>query len=132
MRVSLGVVAAGLIAIACSSVVAAGLTYDPLANAPVVILLFGGALATAVGMVVTEVSLLRTAGLSRTLGILFFGGLAVFAVMSSVGGSGEDPGLLEIVARGLALAGAIGCLIGCAGPGLLAVMGDQPAPVVSV
>ncbi len=89
-------------------------------------------MATAVGMVLTEVLLLRTAGLSRTLGILFFGGLAVFAVMSSVGGSGEDPGLLEIVARGLALAGAIGCLIGCAGPGLLAVMGDQPAPVVSV
>ena len=84
MRVGLGVVAAGLIAIAFSSVVAAGLTYDPLANAPVVILLFGGALATAIGMLVTEISLLRTAGLSRTSGILFFGGLAVAGVVRQV------------------------------------------------
>ena len=131
MRIAQGVAAIGLIAIACSSVVAAGLTSDPLENAPFVILLVGGALATTIGMLVVEVSLLRTAGLSRTSGILFFGGLAVFAVMSSIGGSSPDPGPLEITARGLGLAGAIAFLVGCAGPGLVAVMGDRLAPTAS-
>jgi hypothetical protein len=126
VRVSLGVLAVGLVAIACSSVVAAGLTYDPLENGPFVVLFFVGALATTIGMLVTEVWLLRTAGLSRTSGILFFVGLAVFAIMSSAGGGSPDPAPLQIMARGLGLVGAIGFLVGCAGPGLLAVI-SEPA-----
>lgn len=125
MRLSLGIMGAGLIALACSSVVAASLTYDPLENGPFVILFPGGAAATTIGILVTEVSLLRTAGLSRTLGVLFFAGLVVLAIMSSIGGGTADPGLLQIMARGLAIVGAIGFLIGCAGPGLLAVTGDH-------
>jgi hypothetical protein len=130
-RVSLAILAAGLIAIACSSVVAAGLTYDPLENGPFVVLALGGALATTVGMLVTEISLLRTAGVSRTSGSLFFAGLAVLVIMSSIGGANADPGPLQIGARALALVGAIGFLIGCAGPGLLAVTGDHAAPAGS-
>ena len=131
MRVSLGFLAAGLIAIACSSVVAAGLTYDPLENAPFVILFLCGVLAATIGMLVTEVLLLRTAGLSRTSGILFFVGLVVLTVMSSVGGASDDLGPLQILARGVGFVGAIGFLIGCAGPGLLAVMGAHPEPAAS-
>jgi hypothetical protein len=130
-RVSLAILAAGLIAIACSSVVAAGLTYDPLENGPFVVLALGGALATTAGMLVTEISLLRTAGVSRTSGSLFFAGLAVLAIMSSIGGANADPEPLQIGARALALVGAIGFLIGCAGPGLLVVTGDHAAPAGS-
>jgi hypothetical protein len=46
--------------------------------------------------------------------------------MSSAGGGSPDPAPLQIMARGLGLVGAIGFLVGCAGPGLLAVM-SEPA-----
>jgi hypothetical protein len=115
MRLGLGFLAVGLLGSLASTVIAAGLEYDPLENGPFVITFLVGALATTIGVPVTVLSLVRTSGPTRTVGLLFLAGL-VCVFLGSVVRSNAAPdghpvpeiGLAFIVggAIGIALAGA--------------------------
>ena len=125
MRVGLGIMAAGLLGVTGSSIAAARLTYDPLEDMPTVVLLLGGGLLLFVGMLVTQLSLIRAGGLARRLGALFFVGLGGIYLMQGLAALSPDSVPLRLVAGALALVGGAAFLVGCAGPGLLACRGDQ-------
>src|SRR5882672_315050 len=76
-RVGLVILGVGLISSLASAVISAGMTYDPLENGPAVITLLVGALATLIGLPVTVLAMLRVAGPTRTVGLLFLAGLLV-------------------------------------------------------
>ncbi|HEY5433629.1 MAG TPA: hypothetical protein VIK13_00225 [Candidatus Limnocylindrales bacterium] len=131
VRVGLGIMAAGLLGVAGSSIAAARLTYDPLEDMPTVVLLLGGGLLLFVGMLVTQLSLIRAGGLARRLGALFFAGLGGIYLMESLAALSPDSVPLQLITGALALVGGAGFLVGCAGPGLLALRGDRATVTAS-
>jgi hypothetical protein len=126
VRVGLGIMAAGLLGVVGSWIAAARLTYDPLEDMPTVVLSLGGELLLCVGMLVTQLSLLRAGGLARRLGALFFAGLGGVCLMGSLAALSPDS-----VPLPLALVGGAAFLVGCAGPGLLAFRGDRATVTAS-
>ncbi len=65
-RFGLGVLAVGAAGLAGASIIAAGMTFDPLESAPFVILGFIGIVLTPVGLMVTLLSLVRRLVTSRS------------------------------------------------------------------
>jgi hypothetical protein len=90
IRVGLVILGVGLISSSASSVIAASLTYDPLENGPAVITLLVGALATFIGLPLTVLAMLRAAGPTRTVSLLFLAGLLV-VFLGSVLRANADP-----------------------------------------
>jgi hypothetical protein len=125
VRLGLALLAVGLIAVAGSSIAAARLSYDPLEDLPTVVLLLGGGLVVAIGMLLTQLALVRAGGLARRLGILFFAGLGVVYAMQVVAAMVPDAGPVTLAAVALSFVGAAGFAIGCAGPGILALRTDR-------
>ena len=130
VRVGLGLLAVGLTCLVGSAIVAARLTYEPFEDAPFIVLFVAGWLASSVGMLVTQLALIRAGGLARRLGVLFFAGLASTWLMGALAAAmGSGP--LQIVAAALAVLGATGFVIGCAAPGVLVVRADRAAVAVT-
>lgn len=127
MRAGLGLLAVGLACLAGSTVAAARLTYDPLEDLPFLVLLAGGGLVTALGMLVTQVSLLVAGGLARRLGASFFVAIAAFYLLQGLAGMTQDSQPLQLLSIGLSLVAAAVFLVACAGPGLLAIRADRRA-----
>jgi hypothetical protein len=65
-RFGLGVLAIGAAGLAGAAIIAAGMTFDPLESAPVVILGFTGFVLTPIGLIVTLLSLVRRFASSRS------------------------------------------------------------------
>jgi len=130
VRLWLGILAVGLFGVAGSAITAARLTYDPLEDWPTIVLLLGGGLATLVGMLATQLALLFAGGLARKLGALFFAGFAGVYLAQGLAAIGQDVAPLRLVAGLLTVVVAAAFLVGCAGPGLLALRGDR-APAVA-
>jgi len=131
VRIGLAFLAVGLIAVACSAVAAARLTYDALEDAPTVVLLLGGGLATAIGMLLTQVSLVRAGGLARKLGGMFFLGLAGIYLLQVIASVAQDVAPVKMVAIVLSVVAAAAFAIGCAAPGLLAALGARGVPAAT-
>jgi hypothetical protein len=129
VRLGLGILAIGLLGFTASSIAAARLTYDPLEDMPTVVLFLGGGLATVVGMLITQLALVRAGGLARRLAACFFGGFAgacLLGVLTSFFGSGP----LQLAAGALAVGALIAFMVGAAGPGILVTRRD-PASVAA-
>jgi drug/metabolite transporter (DMT)-like permease len=120
MRVGLGILAIGLVGSLISAVIAASLTYDPLENGPFVIAFLVGTSAILVGLPLTVLALLRHAGPTRTVGLLFLVGL-LFVFLGAVLRENSEPEVPPLSAIGLALVvlGAIGMAFAGAGIGVL-------------
>jgi hypothetical protein len=129
-RLWLGILALGLFGVAGSAITAARLTYDPLEDMPTVVLLLGGGLATFIGMLLTQLSLLIARGLARKLGALFFAGFAGIYLAQGLAAVSQDLAPLRLAVGLLAVVAVAVFLVGCAGPGLLAFRGDR-APAVA-
>lgn len=129
MRLGLGILAVGLICTLASSVIAAGLAYDPLENGPFVITFLVGALATMIGVPVTVLALVRAAGPTRTVGLLFLAGL-LFVVLGGILRSNIDPNAHPLSEIGWALVavGAIGMALAGAGIGALPLRALRAEP----
>jgi hypothetical protein len=135
VRLWLGILAIGLFGVAGSSIAAARLTNDPLEDWPTVVLLLGGGLATFVGMLLTQLSLLATRGLARKLGALFFAGFvginATQGLAQGLAAASRDVEPLRLPLSLLAVVVVAVFLVGCAAPGLLAFRGDRGPATVS-
>jgi len=129
VRVWLGILAVGLFGVAGSSIAAARLSYDPLEDWPTIILLLGGGLLTFVGMLLTQLALLVAGGLARKLGALFFVGFACIYLTQGLAAISPDASPLRLLAGLLSVVAGVAFVVGCAGPGLLALRGGR-APVV--
>jgi hypothetical protein len=120
MRVGLGVLAVGLVGTLISTIIAAGLAYDPLENGPFVATFLLGSLAICVGLPLTVLSLLRHAGPTRRVGSLFLAGLLfVFAGNVVLSNSELSAGLLHAIGSTFVFLGAAGIVLAGAGTGAL-------------
>lgn len=119
MRVGLGILAVGLVGSLASTVIAATLAYDPLENGPFVITFLIGSLAIVVGLPVTVLSLLRSAGPTRTVGLVFLAGLLLVFLGSVLRANSEANGPLQGIGSALVVLGAIGMAAAGAGIGAL-------------
>ena len=124
LRGSLALLGVGVLAITISSLIAAGMTADPLENGPVVILLLGGGLVGAVGALVTLVSLLRAEGRLRRLGLLAVLAVALLVVSGQLLNNRMVTGPLATLALLLAVAGGLAITGVGIGLGILAIIGE--------
>ena len=123
MRIGLGLLALGLAMVRGSSIRAAALAYDPLEDGPTVLLSAAGAIASFIGALVTGLSLLRMPGRPRLVGLLFFGGLALFLGGSTLGNHDTVPDPVLLAIRAVGVLGAAGLALGGTGLGVLAIIG---------
>lgn len=130
MRVGLGTLAVGLVSSFASSTMASASTFDPLESLPIVVLLLVGFLATALGSLVTALSLVRAPGSSRAVGSLVLVGLLLLVLTTILANMGTDAPL-HVIAGALAVLGATGVVLGGTGLGVLAINGDRSATVAS-
>ena len=131
VRIGLVILAVGLVSSLGSSIIAAGSQDDPLASVPFIVFFLLGAAATALGAVVTVLSLLSTRGLARILGALLAAGLALLTLAWILGSRPSDIQSPGGVGGILALLGGIAIVLGGAGVGALAIRGDRSPAVAS-
>jgi len=136
VRTGLGLLAIGIAGLLVGSIVASGLSYDPLEEASVVIPFFTGALALLVGVPVTIVALLVQGGSARRLATLFLGGFAVVfaAGLLSSAMLANDPSASSapLGPTVIAIAGLGLMLVAVGGLGMLAIRSEQGGtPVVA-
>jgi hypothetical protein len=130
VRLSLGVLAVGLMSATAGTLIAAASAGDPLENGPVLILLLGGGLVVGVGTLATVLSLLRRPGPTRTLALMFLGGLLAAWVAGILVNTLAVVGPLHVLAQVLAIGGGAGVAAAGAGIGVLAFRGTRALAVV--
>jgi hypothetical protein len=124
IRIGLGMLGAGILCFLAANVIPAPDGMNNLQSWPHIIGLLGGILATAVGVLVTGLALVRSPGPLRVAGMLLVAGLLLlpFAViLSSMAMEGQPfpiGGALEVL-------GFVGVCLGVAGIGALAIAGDR-------
>ena len=127
VRLGLALLAIGLAGIVASSVIAGGLTYDPLEELAFVVPFLLGGFATIVGIPFTLVGLLLHPGTPRRIAAAFLGGLAVIVLggMLSNAMLAGDPGASSVpMVAGLVAAVGLGLvLLSICGLGVAAIRG---------
>ena len=127
-RVGLGLLAVGIGATLVSSVIAGGMTSDPLEEWAFVVPFIAGGFAMLLGVPVTVIGLLLHAGTPRRIAAAFLGGLAVIVVggmISSAALSNDPSASVPVAAELVAIAGLALVLASVAGLGTAAIRGAR-------
>ena len=127
MRIGLGLLAVGLLSFFLGAIIAGASEFDPLESIPVIVLVFGGGWAALIGVVVTDIALVRAPGRSRLVGLLLLAGFGLcIAAIVLAGGNAR---LLDGITAATAALGGIGIALSGIGVGLLAIDGGRAATV---
>ncbi len=124
IRIGFGMLGAGFLCYLAANVIPAPGVSNNLQSWPHIIGLLGGALAMAVGVLVTGLALARSPGPLRVAGMLLVAGLLLLpfaAIVSNMSMEGQPfpiGGALEVL-------GFAGVCLGVAGIGALAITGDR-------
>jgi hypothetical protein len=119
VRFGLVTLGLGLLVYLSSTVIAAGMDYDPLESWPFIITFLVGGAATLLGTVTTVISLLLVRGPSRLAGGLFPIGIALLVAASTVAHATIGGTLFEVIGTLIAVVGGITLLASIIGVGLL-------------
>ncbi|MEO8570681.1 MAG: hypothetical protein ABI553_03185 [Chloroflexota bacterium] len=126
VRIGLCALALGLAGIVSSSVIAMGLTFDPLENGPFVILFLVGGLGIMVGVPLTLVSLLLMPRWPRRIAGFFVIGLLLDMAAGNILGSLGSQAFL-IAGMAMSLVGTGSMILAVAGIGRLVIEGSRAA-----
>ncbi len=119
VRFGLVTLGLGLVVYLASTVIGAGMEYDPLESWPFIITFLVGGLATLVGTITTVVALLLVRGPSRVVGALFPIGIGLLVLASTVAHATVGGALFETIGTLIAVAGGITVMASAIGLGLL-------------
>lgn len=127
LRVGLGVLSVGLLSSVGAWALGGAVPDYSLAFILVIVLLFVGTVATALGTLITLAALVRAGGRPRVVGALFLAGLALL----TIGGLLTKVGLVGPLGEGLRVTlivlGGFAVVLGGVGLGLLGLIGDRSA-----
>lgn len=119
VRFGLVTLGLGLLVYLSSTVIAAGMEYDPLESWPFIITFLVGGAATLLGTITTVVSLLLVRGPSRVVGALFPIGIGLLVLASTVAHATIGGALFETIGTLIAVVGGITVMASAIGVGLL-------------
>jgi hypothetical protein len=129
IRIGLGMLGAGFVCYLSANVIPAPDGKNNLESWPHIIGLLGGALAMAVGVLVTGLALVRSPGPLRVTGVLLVAGLLLLPFAAILSNMAME-GLPFPVGAALEVLGFAGVCLGVAGIGALAMAGDRSTAVV--
>jgi hypothetical protein len=119
VRIGLGILAIGFLFSLSSSVIGAGLEYDPMESWSVIILFLLGGAATLLGTIVTVIALLLVRGPSRVIGAFFPIGLGLAILASLVAQATGAAAPFDVIATLVAIVGGACFVAGGIGVGML-------------
>jgi hypothetical protein len=119
VRFGLGTLGVGLLFYLGSTVISAGMEYDPLESWPFTITFLIGGAATLLGTTTTVISLLLVRGPSRVVGALFPIGIALLVLASVVAHATVGGTLFEVIGTLIAVAGGVTVMASAIGVGML-------------
>jgi hypothetical protein len=125
MRIGLALCGIGLASASVAAILAGASTYESILT---IMLLFLGGWTSFIGATVLELSLLRAPGRSRTIGLLFLGGIGLCAASAGIAYAIHPPALGGIATVVAAIGGTAIVAAGIA-VGLLAMDGGPSASV---
>ena len=131
VRIGLATLATGLLGMLVSSIIPIPAGSNSLQSWPYIISAAIGVLATAIGTLVTVLSLARAPGQSQRVAGLFLAGLLLVVVFSLLANGAIDLGPLQAIAELLAALGGVAIVLSVATLGVLAIRGDRSAPDAS-
>lgn len=130
VRGGLGMLSVGVLSLVVSTLITIPDGSNDLASGPYVITAAVGLLATAVGWLVTTVSLVRKAGPARVVGRLMLATTLLFPIATILANASSIQ-VLRSIGDALGFVGLAGVFLGLVGIGVLAITGDRTATSTS-